>query len=347
MGFLGGGEAKTGPLDWQREPIRDIFKRSTMATDRQIKAGPYQGERYAGLNDTQRNGINRLTDMANGFGGELAGSVANASKGNLAAGANFGTNAQGFMGQYGAPGSAADGIVSNVGKFMADPALQGSIDAANRDTVRAFQEGGVMRDHSASAGGMGGSTRAGVEEAIAKRSAMDRVADTSASMRSDAYQRALGTSSDAYFGGADLALQGNQQVGDAGRLGAGMAGDAMQIGGAAADMNLRAGGMLQADQQAQNEIEMQKYGERNGGFARDQLGQLYNTIIGTQSWGTKSGGGDGGVFERALGGGLAIGGAVMGMGSGTVGGQMASGFMGGGSASNAAMPSSSYGRGFY
>ena len=310
MGLFDSGEAKTGPLDWQRQPIRDIFKRSTMATDRLAKAGPPKVGMFAGMTDPTRNGINQLTDFANGVGGELAGGIANSAKSNTAAGANFGNNAADLYGRYG-QGGAAGAIQGMTAGFMNDPILQAQIDAATGDVARAFGEEDVGRANAASADGMARSTRAGVEAAIDKRGAKDRAGAIAAGMRSDAYGRAQGLAADAYSTDANLALATNDQIGGAARLGAGLAGDAVSVNNGVAGANLQAGGLMQQEEQRKIDEARGLHRERNGGYQLDLQRDLYG-IIGGQSWGQQQSGGDGGMFGKLAGTGLALAPGILG-----------------------------------
>lgn len=310
MGMFDTGEAKTGPLDWQRKPIRDVFARSKMATDNLSKVGPPKVGMFASMTDPTRNGINQLTDFANGSIGELGGSIANSAKANTAAGAGFGGNAADIYSRYG-QGGAAGAIQGMTSGFMNDPLLQQQIDAATGDVARAFGEGDVLRANDAAASGMARSTRAGVEAAIGKRGAMDRAAQIAAGMRSDAYGRAQGLAADAYSTDANLALAANDQLGGAARLGAGLAGDAISVAQGAAGANLQAGQLLQQEEQRKIDEARGLHRERNGGYQLDLQKELYG-IVGSNSWGAQKSGGDGGMFSRVLGTGLTLAGAGMG-----------------------------------
>ena len=83
---------------------------------------------------------------------------------------------------------------SSLAPFIDNDILQGQIDASSRDVVRNLRERelpGIDNLFSRGVGG-GSSSRRGVAQGIAARGAADRVADVSAKIRSDAYNRALG-----------------------------------------------------------------------------------------------------------------------------------------------------------
>lgn len=313
---------KSKPLQWQQQPIRDVFKRSQMATDRLSKAGVYRGDYYAGLNDNQNNGINQLTNWSNGMGGQLAGSIANGATANAAAGANYGNNAGSLFSQYSAPGAATQGILGSYNSFMDDPGLQNSIDAATRDVSRAFGEDTLLRNSSNAADGMASSTRAGVEQALARRDAQDRAGDIAAQMRSDARNQALNMASDSYFGGANLALGANSQVGNAAQVGSNMATDAQNLAQSNANMNLQAGGLQQQDSQSKIDQARQKWYDSNGGYQLGLQKDLYG-IVGSNSWGSQQEGGDGGLSSALIGAGMTLGPAAVGAAFGGPAGMMA------------------------
>lgn len=83
-------------------------------------------------------------------------------------------------------------ITNMAGDFINNDLLQGQIDAANRDTARNLMENTLPGiDRAAVDGGNMGSSRAGVAAAVAERGANEKMADTSAAMRGQAYNSAL------------------------------------------------------------------------------------------------------------------------------------------------------------
>src|SRR3546814_4839567 len=84
-------------------------------------------------------------------------------------------------------GSSSDGCASDL-----NPSTQGIVEANSRDVVHNLNEETLPGiDRQATATGGITSSRAGVAAGIARRGAEDRVADISASIRGDAYNRGL------------------------------------------------------------------------------------------------------------------------------------------------------------
>lgn len=87
----------------------------------------------------------------------------------------------------------SEDITNMANDFIDNDMLNGQIDAANRDTARNLMENTLPGiDREAVGGGNMGSSRAGVSAAVAERGANDKMADTSAAMRGQAYNNALG-----------------------------------------------------------------------------------------------------------------------------------------------------------
>lgn len=93
-----------------------------------------------------------------------------------------------------------------------NPALQGAIDAASRQTIDKFQNE-IMPQITAAgidSGGFGG-TRQGIGEGLAARSATQAVSDIAARMGSENYQAGLGAMVQG-FGAANNTMAGQQQL---------------------------------------------------------------------------------------------------------------------------------------
>jgi hypothetical protein len=169
-------------------------------------------------------------------------------------------------------------------RYANDPSIQGVIDASNRDTARNLFEGQIPEiNRNASATGNINSSRAGAAEAIATRGANDRMADTSAAIRSDAFNRGLDRAEStrrANIGAmSDIASTGNASFG----LGA----DAMGAGDDRTFRNLealiRAGGINQEDQQGQIDSDFARW-QGQDTRSSDLLSRYYD-IVGANNWG--------------------------------------------------------------
>ncbi|HMU49899.1 MAG TPA: hypothetical protein PKA13_08985 [Geminicoccaceae bacterium] len=177
-------------------------------------------------------------------------------------------------------------LIDDAGRYADNQYTNGVIQNAVRDDVRAVTEDALPAlNRSAAMGNNLNSSRTGVSEGILKRGLQDRIADVSATVRGDAYNNGLqtalaerGQSLDARLSAngqqaglanqqlgnklaansqlagitADnfgRALSANQQVGQAYDMGLQGIGTAGQMRDAAAGNQLKAGGLLQADQQ--------------------------------------------------------------------------------------------------
>lgn len=156
----------------------------------------YQGDTYAGMTAGQTGAV----DGIYGYqpqGAANAANVTGASSGLLASGASGIQSATSNLAAFN-PSDPTSQNINNAGQYADNPALQGAIDAASRDTVRNLSEvqlPGIAR--GADANGNLNSTRTGIAEGIAMRGAADRIGDIGATMRNDAYQNGLNLSEQA------------------------------------------------------------------------------------------------------------------------------------------------------
>jgi len=188
---LFGGPARQSSqsfVDPSQQPFLDTLRNGAIGALNSANAtGPFQGQLFARLNQTQQEGIDAGRNFALGPGAASASRAINASLGNLEAGSNFGSNAQGILNDLSGSGPFDRALAASTGS-NAD-ALVG---AASRDTVRSLTEGALPRlDRAASNTGNRGSSRTGVQEAILQRGADDRIADISAGVRQDLFNRSL------------------------------------------------------------------------------------------------------------------------------------------------------------
>jgi hypothetical protein len=112
-----------------------------------------------------------------------------------------------------ANGDPAARALATGGAFAENPTVQGQIDAANRDAARTYSEATLPGLNArASAGGNVNSARAGAAEAVAARGLADRTADTSAAIRSNAFDQGVGASLTGNAQNNALALGANAQA---------------------------------------------------------------------------------------------------------------------------------------
>jgi hypothetical protein len=287
---------------------------------------------YSGFNGNLKNGINQLTNFSNGVGSQLAPNMANLAKQNMAQGANFGGQANSIYQNYGNAGASANAINQLTRGFYDAQGVNGQIEASLRDARRGFGEDTVLRDSSAASLGMSGSSRAGVEQAIAQRSAQDRAADVSSGIRGQAMSSAQQMAQGVWNNSGQMALAGNQQVGNAGQMGAGFGQQAINAAQSNANLNIQGGTVLQQQQQRYIDNQRGLWDQNNGGYQLGVQGRLAG-ILGNN--GGYNGGANGGS-ESLLGTGLTLAGTAVGayLGSyggpaGTVAGAAAGGQIGG------------------
>ena len=141
----------------------------------------------------------------------------------------FGATARG----YGQPGAFQNqGADLNMAAEYADnPFMTGMIDAASRDVTRNLYENQLpgIAAYSAGSGNLG-SSRRGMQEAIAQRGAADRIGDIASGLRGDSWRQGLGyanqiASQNANLGQQQQQFNQGQQFNAAGQLaGLGQAG---------------------------------------------------------------------------------------------------------------------------
>lgn len=304
----------TEPWSVQKPYLQRGFTEAENALDNALTMGPYQGDLYARMNDTQREGLTMGTDWASNGGASLQDLYFGNAMGMANTGAEGMTSvAQGL--QNWSPTGGVGQNIENAGMYAANPYIDGAIDAASRDVTRNLTESvlpGINR--AAVSSGNVNSSRTGVAEGIALRGAQDRIGDIAAGMRYNAYDRGLGMSEAARI--AD-----NQQYLNAQNAAGGLYGNIYQGGMSAgqaaqgqamsnANAYVTAGNAYQQnDQNILNEA-YQKYDmQQNQPF--DAL-QRYWNIVGSNNWGQnsnststttgKSGGGIGGAIQGAIGG---------------------------------------------
>lgn len=175
-------------------------------------------------------------------------------------------------------------ITNMANDFINTDLLNGQIDAANRDTARNLMENELPGiDRQASADGAMGSSRTGVSAAIAERGADEKMADTSATMRGQAYNNAMNQAQDVLSGNIQnqmLGAQGNMNATDKYFSASNGVGQNNQNALSGFLNSAQLGGMLQGANQAD------KIGNRD--YLANLLGQYSNIATGIGGMGGTS-----------------------------------------------------------
>ena len=304
---LGSQSTTTGassPWGPQQGPLKFGFNEAKRIYDQQKNTGWYGGDLYANLTPEQRASITGINDYTSGQGMDNANAVTGAGLGQLAQGANYGSNANAMFNAAGV--DPTQGIMNNAGQYASNPYMDGMIDAASRDVSRNLFENQLPEiNNSASMSGNTNSSRAGVAEGIAKRGAADRIGDIGSTMRGDAYSQGLNMAQSQHNQNFANGLNANAQVGGALTTGAGMVGQGLDQALANQNQGLLAGGLLQGDQQGDIDAAFQQWA---GGDQRaNELLQRYFGTVGGNNWGSNSTSSTGGTnMGNLIGGGAAL-----------------------------------------
>lgn len=295
--FGSGSSSQTTTTDYLNE---DQILRGQRTADEALTAaqrmGAYQGDYYAGLNDTQLGAINRTTDFVN-TNSNLGQNMISSGQNMMTQGQNTGANAQAIFDRamsYDSNAAREAAMAEATGERT-----QGLIDAALRDTTTQLTEStlpGLQQDIT-SVGGRN-SSRAGALEANAISDAQDRMADVSSQIRSDAYNSALNDDYRNRVSNDQLALSGNSQLGTAYDRGMGTVQTGLDTEAGLTNAQLMAGGALQADNQARLDADRMKYNDlRMDGF---NVLNAYNQGIGGPivSGQTTTADSGAGIFQR-------------------------------------------------
>lgn len=207
-------------------------------------------EQIAPLNDWQMSGLTGLAEYGDGRGGQIADQQYQAGTDTLGYGQQ---NLDYFTNTGPAQNEGID--MDQISQYIDNDILQGQIDAATRDGYRHLTEGElpIARLSMAASGGTGGS-KGDIGQALLESRYYDRAADVGGAMRGDAYSQALGIGADQASQNAQLQNQYTLASGTVG-LGATKLGSDMLSTAYNTDLNnqenkLRAGGVLQDQEQA-------------------------------------------------------------------------------------------------
>lgn len=248
-----------------------------------ILANPaFTGQRVAGLNDIQAGSAMDFANLNNNTGTLGALSQFGAGLGNLTRGGTFGDNAANLFNDYFGPNSNRTAL--NTGfSFANSPMADAMVDSAGRDVTRNLFERELPGiDRQAAGTGNLNSTRAGVETAIAKRGAGDRLADMSTNIRSRLFDQGVGQFNQ------DLtnALGTNNQLLQAGNFGLNALSSGQDFGLNAFQGNQAAGGLFQMQDQANLDADKAQFDE-----TQSNLLNALKTIAGISGIGSTFDGG--------------------------------------------------------
>lgn len=240
-----------------RPYIQDMYKGGQAGLDNALAIGTYSGAgnpTYAGLNPDQVAALNNQKNFGNtGFG---YGS-------NLAAGAaGFGNNYNSLFNQ--ASSGNAMNTAMNYAANNSDPLVNAAMRGANRN-LNEVQLTGL--NNRASGSGNMNSSRAGVAEALLRRSNSELEADTRASVEDNLMRRSLGQSN------TDFSNAMGANAGMAGTFGTGMS-----TGFNGISNMLNSGSAFQKDLQNQYNDGRANFNEDRD-FMLDQYGKFNASIL--------------------------------------------------------------------
>lgn len=272
----------TGPSSFQKPHLDDAFSAAKGIYGGAASTPFYQGTLYAGMSDDAKATLSNMKDFATNTGLGTASQLS--SIGSSLAGYAYkaGSTIDDYLREAG--GDSTQANIDAATKYAANPYVDSMIDANSRDVVRNLNESTLPTlNRTASAAGGINSSRAGVAEGVARRGAEDRVADISASIRGDAYNRGL-----------TLAQQDRAQklnaMGTAASAYQGLTNTGISALGAGANAGYGAYGVMQGADKAE---QADRQGQADADFARwtgedtraTDLLQRYFGIIGSNQWG--------------------------------------------------------------
>lgn len=255
---------------------------SASQLNNEITANPaYSGQRVADLNPFQISSANNLGSYSNATAG-VPNVFNNIGLNTLASGSNVGNNANSIYSLSSVDPTGQ--IMRNAMSYASNPYTDQMITAANRDVVRDLGENQLSGINRAAEGtGNLNSSRAGVQDAIAQRGAMDRMADTAANIRSQFFGKGLDMAQNQWNQNLSNQLQANNQLLNVNTLGQNL----MKLGQDYATNNFnqgqQAGSMFQ--QQNQNQLNgNQDYFNQSLQNRLAVLNALNGTVSGGQGW---------------------------------------------------------------
>ncbi len=261
----------------------------------------YQGDWVSDMNRTQTGALDNITNYGNREAQWFGNRMQNTGRQMMDNGQNAQNYFNNALNWSAIQNNGPD--MEMVAKLADNPYMNGMIDSVGRDISRNLYEDQMPGIAAASAGaGQTGSSRRGAAEAIASRGAADRLADTSATLRGNAYNTALGLGADISTQNARLQFDNRGQGLDAAQQIRGMAQEGVGMIQSGGDMRrqgygdaLMAGDRLQAQDQdevdalmAQHMLDQElPYNQAQAGFdalmdPASQFGERNNTR--TEEW---------------------------------------------------------------
>ena len=296
-GLMGGQEQTTTTKPWkaQRPYLKDVF--GNAQSNYNNRMGPYTGGLYAGMDPATSQGIQGIQGFSP-MGQQGAQGAMNAGQGMFGAGdlsmsANFGLTQQ---------GDPTQANIASATAYANNPATQGMIDAANRDTARNLYEGQLpSNNRNASLSGNVDSSRTGMRDAMAIRGADDRMADTSANIRGAQFDRGLSLAESAR--GTNIGAQAQGASGLAGNFNSGVNANAQgqQDMYNNLDAMVKSGQMSQADAQGYLSEAFQQYNMADN-YDEQKLAAYQGMVNGNYGQQQTSGGGINGIMQGVTGG---------------------------------------------
>ena len=247
-------EAQMAGFNLAKPYIEYGYKGGQAGLDYSLDKGAYGGDTYANMNDMSKAGY----DYMNQFGmGQM-----NNAQNFMNQGSQFANN---YSDLYGRAGQDAIGDATNYAINNSSPLVQ----AAMRDSTRQLNEQTLPGINMAASGsGNVNSSRAGVADAVARRSYDDRMADVTSNIQDNLASRYL-TQNQNQFANQ---MNANQALANTYNQGFGM-------GGNIANMMTGAGNAFQTD--AQNQINADKSQfEDDRDFQLNQYNKFMSGIMG-------------------------------------------------------------------
>lgn len=287
----------TEPWKKQQPYLKDVFRQGQSIYRNRI--GPYDGGFYAGMDPMTAQGIAGVGGFSP-YGQQISYGAMDAGAGLFGAGNAAMSGAAGLMGL----GDPTQANIAAATQYANNPATQGMIDAANRDTARNLYENeipGANRMNSMT--GNQNSSRAGMREAMLTRAADDRMADTSAAIRGEQFNRGLTLAENAR--GTNLGFQATGAGQMAGLFGQGInaAASGQQQMYNNLDALVASGKMSQADAQGYIDEAFKQWSMKDN-YDAEKLAQYQSAVSGNYGGTTtaSSGGGMQGMAQGILGG---------------------------------------------
>lgn len=235
---------KTAPWKAQQPYLKEGFAAASGALDTALATPGYTGPYHSGMTEQQTGALNSAYDYFM-TQPKLGQDLSNQGQANVAAGAQFGTNAQQLLQQAGQ--DQTQRTIDNAGRFADNPHIQGVIDAGINDVRTAFGQDRQGINAGAAGTGNMNSTRAANLEAQAMNNRERQALDLSANIRNNAWQNGLQMANMQGQQGFQNSLAANNQMAGAGALGLNTVAGGQQIAGAGYNAATAAADRFQQD----------------------------------------------------------------------------------------------------